>query len=104
MISARGRAGPPVLPQQETELHAAITALRTNRSPFSRRPVPPGVAAELAEAARTEGAVLHFPDRQEASRLLRLSSDAGRDLLGDPAYRAELAQWAGGRVTVRHPR
>ena len=40
--------------------------------------------------------MLHFPDRQEASRLLRLAQDAERDLLADPAYRAELARWAGG--------
>jgi hypothetical protein len=89
-------AGPCQAQQHEIELHAAIAERRTNRGPFSGRPVPPGVLAELAEAARIEGAVLHFPDRQEASRLLRLAQDAERALLADPAYRAELARWAGG--------
>ncbi len=89
-------AGPGQPQQQEIELHAAIAARRTNRSPFSRRPVPPGILAELAEAAQIEGAVLHFPDRQEAGRLLRLAQDAERALLADPAYVAELARWAGG--------
>ena len=89
-------AGPCQPQQQEIELHATIAARRTNRSPFSPRLVPPGIRAELAEAAQIEGAVLHFPDRQEASRLLRLAQDAERDLLADPAYRAELARWAGG--------
>jgi nitroreductase len=81
---------------QDLELHAAIAARHTNRSPFSSRPVPPGVLADLAEAAPIEGAMLHFPDRQEVSRLLRLVQDAERDLLADPAYRDELARWAGG--------
>jgi len=87
----------PCHPQQcELELYAAIPARHTNRSPFSRRLVPPGVLAELAEAARLEGAVLHLPGDQEVSRLLRLARDAELALLDDPAYRAELAQWAGG--------
>jgi nitroreductase len=80
----------------ERELHEAITARHTNRSPYSGRPVPPGVLAELAEAARIEGAILHFPDHQEAIRLLGLARDAERALLSDPAYREELARWAGG--------
>ena len=96
LIAAVRLAGPCQPQQQEIELHAAIAARHTNRSPFSPRPVPPGICAELAEAAQIEGAVLHFPDRQEASRLLRLAQDAERDLLADPAYRAELARWAGG--------
>lgn len=82
--------------QQDRELYAAIRARRTNRSPFSGRPVPPGVAAELAEAARLEGATLHFPGGEEVSRLLHLARDAELGLLADPAYRAELARWAGG--------
>ena len=81
----------------ERELHAAIWRRQTNREPFSNRAVPPGVRAELAEAACQEGATLAFLDRGEAGRVLRLAADAERDLLADPAYRAELARWAGGR-------
>jgi nitroreductase len=80
LIAAVRLAGPCQPQEQEVELHATIA----------------GVCAELAEAAQIEGAVLHFPDRQEASRLLGLAQDAERDLLADPAYRAELAQWVGG--------
>jgi nitroreductase len=80
----------------ERELHAAIWRRQTNREPFSNRPVPPGIRAELAEAACLEGAMLAFPDRGEAARVLRLAAEAERDLLADPAYRAELARWAGG--------
>lgn len=89
-------AGPCQPSPDEIELHAAIPARRTNRSPFSGRPVPAGVQAELAEVARREGAVLHFPDHQEAVRLLDLAREAERQLLAHPGYRAELARWAGG--------
>lgn len=89
-------AGPCRAQPDELELHEAIPARRTNRSPFSSRRVPPGVLTELAGAARIEGAILHFPDHQEAIRLLALARDAERALLSDPAYRRELARWAGG--------
>jgi nitroreductase len=82
--------------QADRELYAAIAARHTNRRPYSNRPVPPGVLAELAAAARLEGAVLHLPGQEESHRLLRLVTGAERDLLADPGYRAELARWAGG--------
>ena len=98
-------AGPGAGQADERELHAVITHRHINRCPFSARPVPPGVLAELTEAARLEGAVLHVPGRQEAARLLRLAREAERDLLAQPGYRAELARWAGGdRDRRRHPR
>ena len=89
-------AGPSRPRPDELELHEAIPARRTNRNPFSSQLVPAGILAELTEAARIEGAILHFPDRQEAIRLLELARDAERVLLADPAYRAELARWTGG--------
>jgi nitroreductase len=88
-------AGPYRPREADTELHAAIAARHTNRQPFSNRPVPPGVLAELVQAASSEGATLHLPDHSETSRLLCLISDAERDLLADPGYRTELAQWVG---------
>jgi hypothetical protein len=78
-------------------MHAAIARRHTNRNPFTGRPVPPGVLAELKEAAGLEGAILHILDYNEAVRVLRLARHAERDQLADPAYREELAQWAGGR-------
>jgi nitroreductase len=89
-------AGPHRATASEHELHAAIARRQSNREPFSGRPVPPGIQAELAEAASLEGAVLRFPDHAETRRLLRLAADAERDQLADPGYRAELARWAGG--------
>jgi nitroreductase len=89
-------AGPYQPLPAERELYAAIAHRHTNRLPFSDRPVPPAVRAELVEAARVEGAILHALDRDEAVRVLRLVRDAERELLVDPAYRAELARWVGG--------
>jgi hypothetical protein len=79
----------------ERELRAAIPRRQTNRKPFSNRVVPPGIRAELGEAASLEGATLHFLDHGEAVRVLGLAADAERDMLADPAYRAELARWVG---------
>jgi len=91
-LAGRHRATP-----WEPELHAAIGARQTNREPFSSRAVPPGIRAELAAAASLEAAILHFPGRGEAVRVLWLAADAERDLLADPAYCGELARWAGGQ-------
>ena len=89
-------AGPHRASLVERDLHAAITARHTNRGPFSARPIPRAAEAELAEAARVEGGVLHVLDRDEAARVLYLVQDAERDLLADRAYRSELASWVGG--------
>jgi nitroreductase len=89
-------AGPHHATCWEQELHAAIFRRRTNREPFSNDPVPPAIRAELTEAARHEGAALDVLDHAEAARVLRLAADAERCLLADPAYRVELACWAGG--------
>ena len=82
--------------EDERDLHAAIPARHTNRRPFSARPVPPGILAELVLAAQLEGARLDLPGHDETSRLLGVVADAETDLLADPGYRAELARWAGG--------
>jgi len=89
-------AGPHRAGQAERGLHAAITERHTNRGPFSGRPVPQAALAELADAARVEGGILHLLDASETARVLYLAWVAERDLLADRAYRAELARWAGG--------
>lgn len=90
-------AGPHRATCWERELHAAIFRRQTNREPFAGQLVPAGVRSELAEAAHVEGAALYVLDRDEARRVLGLAAGAERDLLADPAYRAELARWAGGQ-------
>jgi hypothetical protein len=66
-LTGRHRATP-----WERELKAAIPRRQTNRAPFSNRAVPPGIRAELGEAAGLEGAILHFLDHGEAVRVQRL--------------------------------
>jgi Nitroreductase family len=80
---------------QDGELAAAISLRHTSREPYSNDAVPPDIRTELAEAAQSEGCVLRFLDDNEAVRVLRLTTDAERELLEDPAYRAELARWVG---------
>ena len=82
--------------EADRELSAAIPARHTNRGPYSGRPVPPGVLAELVAAAQLEGAALSLPGHDETHRLLRLIADAECDLIGDPGYHEELARWVGG--------
>src|SRR5215470_8141228 len=95
LLAAVRLAGPYRPSEADTELLAAVAVRHTNRRPFSNRPVPPGVLAELVQAATAEGATLHLPDHAETARLLYLVNDAERGLLADPRYRAELARWAG---------
>jgi hypothetical protein len=88
--------GPHRATSRERALYATIPRRQTNREPFSNRPVPAGVRAELAEAASVEAAILHFLDHDETLRVRSLAAESERDLFADPAYRAELARWAGG--------
>jgi nitroreductase len=83
--------------ESERKLYAAIRRRRTNRQPYSDKPVPPAMLAEMAEAARIEGGIVHFLDHLEAKRILDLVADAESAQLADPAYRAELARWVGGQ-------
>lgn len=91
-FTGRHRAG-----HAERELYGAIERRHTNRQPFTGQPVPAGVRAKLTEAASLEGALLHILDHAEAARLLQLAGDAELAQFADPAYRAELARWAGGQ-------
>jgi len=60
------------------DLYDAIWRRHSSRFPFSNRPVPPQVLAEICEAAATEGARLAFPDPPEATRVLHLTAEAER--------------------------
>jgi nitroreductase len=97
LLAAAGFTGPYRADPAERELYAAIPQRRTNRGPFSDQPLPPGVQAELAEAAGREDAILHMLDHEETVRVLHLAADAECGQLADPAYRAELARWVGGQ-------
>src|SRR5215469_5764694 len=80
----------------EREMRAAIPVRRTNREPYSNRPVPQGIRAELAEAASAEGAALHYLDHNESVRIRQLAADAEVAQLGDASYRDEVLSWVAG--------
>jgi hypothetical protein len=77
----------------DRELADAISLRHSNREPYDSKPVPQEIRAELAQAAKSEAGVVRFLDDNEAVRVLRLASDAERELLGNPVYRAELERW-----------
>ena len=80
------------------KLYDAIPYRRTNRRPFSKRPVPQRVREELVAAARAEGAALGLPGPQATASLLSLVAAADDRLAGNPAYLAELARWTPDRT------
>ncbi|MGE5292053.1 MAG: Acg family FMN-binding oxidoreductase [Micromonosporaceae bacterium] len=81
----------------ERELYDTIGKRHSSRQPFTDRQVPPGVLAELVEAAALEGATLHILGPVAAARVLELTAEADRVQREQPGYRSELAQWVGGK-------
>ncbi|MGW2522603.1 Acg family FMN-binding oxidoreductase [Streptomyces sp. NPDC001617] len=57
-------------------LYEAITRRHTSRMPFTGRPVPEPIVAEMTAAAHAAGARLHLPDIAGTRRLLRLTATA----------------------------
>lgn len=82
-------------------LARAIPRRRTNRRPFTNIRVPAEVIAELAAAARAEGAVLSMASGRTRDALLDVVRTAQGRLRARPGYLAELAEWtmSGGNRT-----
>ncbi|MEU5523392.1 nitroreductase family protein [Streptomyces sp. NPDC047860] len=74
-------------------LYAAVARRHSSRMPFSGRPVPERVVADMADAARTEGAHLYVPDVLQTRRLLRVTSAAERRNTTDRERTAESRAW-----------
>jgi hypothetical protein len=74
--------------------YEALSIRRMHRLPFDRRPVAAHLVAEVAKAGR-HGTVWCREVRGADQRWLvgEVSAQAAGELLGDPAYRAELASW-----------
>ncbi|MGM0361218.1 hypothetical protein ACNFRX_14530, partial [Streptomyces griseoaurantiacus] len=64
--------------------------------PFSERPLPAALLAELAEAAQAEGARLHLPDQRATDRVLRSTWEAESRNRSDSGRAAESRRWADG--------
>lgn len=75
------------------ELYEAVGRRHSSRLPFSDRPVPDGLRAELAAAARAEGALLEFPDAEEIARVLELTAEGERLGVANPRRAAESRRW-----------
>lgn len=74
-------------------LYPAVERRHTSRMPFTGRPVPEVVVAEMAEAAQSEGARLYVPDFAGTRLLLGLTATAEARNQADPARTAESRAW-----------
>ncbi|MFF6813627.1 Acg family FMN-binding oxidoreductase [Streptomyces sp. NPDC012403] len=59
-----------------TGLYEAVWRRHSSRFPFSGRPLPADLLAELTEAARLEGAALRFLGRDDTDRVLSATREA----------------------------
>ncbi|MFF8925936.1 Acg family FMN-binding oxidoreductase [Streptomyces longwoodensis] len=74
-------------------LYPAIERRHTSRMPFTGRPVPEAVVAQMVQAAQTEGARLYVPDFAETRLLLGLTAAAEARNQASPARTAESRTW-----------
>lgn len=82
-------AAPPDL----RTLYPAVARRHSSRMPFTGRPVPEPVVAEMVAGARAEGAHLYVPDILQTRRLLRVTSAAELRNATDMARTAESRAW-----------
>lgn len=80
-------------PSPLREFHPALARRHTSRMPFTGRPVPDSVVAEMIGSARTEGARLDVPDILGTRRLLRLTQVAEERNASHRARAAEARRW-----------
>ncbi|MFF8910671.1 Acg family FMN-binding oxidoreductase [Streptomyces olivaceoviridis] len=93
VIRLAGPNGPHDPCGRQAELYDAIARRHTSRMPFTGRPVPDPVVAEMSVAARIEGGRLHLPDIVGTRRLLRLTAVAEARNHASPARIAESRGW-----------
>lgn len=85
-------------PQRRTadhrpDLHDAIWRRHSSRFPFTDRPLPAGLCAELAEAAHLSGGALAFPTSAEKAHLLAVTREAEARNRRDPDRASETRRW-----------
>lgn len=90
-VRLTGDAAGSALPLRE--LYEAVERRHTSRMPFTGRPVPDPVLAEMCGAARAEGATLDVPDILGTRRLLRLTQAAEARNAVNPGRTAEARAW-----------
>ncbi|CAM5568733.1 Acg family FMN-binding oxidoreductase [Streptomyces aurantiogriseus] len=77
----------------DPDLYEAIARRHTSRMPFTGRPVPEPIVAEMASAAHAAGARLHVPDIAGTRRLLHLTAAAEARNHAHPDRTAETLTW-----------
>jgi nitroreductase len=75
------------------DLYDTLWRRHSNRFPFSGRPVPEQVLAEMTDAAHAEGAVLAIPSSAETSRIMQITAEAERYGVSDQDRRGESRSW-----------
>lgn len=75
------------------DLYEAVERRHTSRMPFTGRPVPAPIVAEMISSAGAEGAHLDVPDIPGTRRLLRLTQAAEARNAVHPARAAEVRTW-----------
>ena len=89
-------AGPCQAQADEVELHAAHPGAAHQPGPVQRAAGAAGSSGRAGRGGPDRGCDPAFPGPPGGRPAARLARDAERALLADPAYRAELARWAGG--------
>ncbi|MFI7705610.1 Acg family FMN-binding oxidoreductase [Nonomuraea sp. NPDC049480] len=92
LAALRMTQGAPASAEQR-ELYDLIPIRRTNRQPFTDKPIPSSALAEMRIAASREGAGLVFLDRHSVTETLEYAAMAEDELAHDHDYRAEAAAW-----------
>ncbi|WP_329282188.1 Acg family FMN-binding oxidoreductase [Streptomyces sp. NBC_01451] len=78
------------------DLYGAIWRRHSSRFPFSSRPLPPHLYADLAQAADAEGGWLDFPGAAETVRLLAVTAEAEQRNRRDADRATESRRWVQG--------
>ncbi|WP_107486549.1 nitroreductase family protein [Streptomyces sp. 13-12-16] len=81
---------------QSAGLYEAVRHRHSSRFPFSGRPLPSDLLAELTDAARLEGATLRFPGPKGIDRALRAIWEAERRNRADADRAGESRRLVGG--------
>ncbi|AXE83226.1 Acg family FMN-binding oxidoreductase [Streptomyces atratus] len=91
-VRLTGRLGADDQPS-DPGLYEAIARRHTSRMPFTGRPVPEPIVAEMTAAACAAGARLHVPDIAGTRRLLRVTAAAEARNHAHPERTAETRTW-----------
>ena len=95
-LLATVRLGGAARTARASALYEALWCRHSSRFPYSDRPLPADLLAELTEAAHVEGASLSFPGPRGTGRILRATWDAEVRNRGDADRAAESRHWTSG--------